>query len=185
MDGSNNNTNSNNRQRMNMPKPNLNWLYIIIVTALVALMFMNQGTDVSKTASYTEFKKYVSMGYATKIVANKDELTLQMYVKPEYAKEVFKTNLNQLGRSPFITVEFGSIDALEKFLDEQQQQKHFTGTVNYEKKNDFFGALFWNIVSIGLLIFLWLFLMRRMSGGVGGGGVFNVGKSKAQLFDKT
>ena len=100
---------------MNMPKPNLNWLYIIIVTALVALMFMNQGTDVSKTASYTEFKKYVSMGYATKIVANKDELTLQMYVKPEYAKEVFKTNLNQLGRSPFITVEFGSIDALEKF----------------------------------------------------------------------
>lgn len=170
---------------MNMPKPNLNWLYIIIVTALVALMFMNQGTDVSKTASYTEFKKYVSMGYATKIVANKDELTLQMYVKPEYAKEVFKTNLNQLGRSPFITVEFGSIDALEKFLDEQQQQKHFTGTVNYEKKNDFFGALFWNIVSIGLLIFLWLFLMRRMSGGVGGGGVFNVGKSKAQLFDKT
>jgi len=185
MDGSNNNTNSNNRPRMNMPKPNLNWLYIIIVTALVALMFMNQGTDVSKTASYTEFKKYVSMGYATKIVANKDELTLQMYVKPEYAKEVFKTNLNQLGRSPFITVEFGSIDALEKFLDEQQQQKHFTGTVNYEKKNDFFGALFWNIVSIGLLIFLWLFLMRRMSGGVGGGGVFNVGKSKAQLFDKT
>ena len=170
---------------MNMPKPNLNWLYIIIVTALVALMFMNQGTDVSKTASYTEFKKYVSMGYATKIVASKDELTLQMYVKPEYAKEVFKTNLNQLGRSPFITVEFGSIDALEKFLDEQQQQKHFTGTVNYEKKNDFFGALFWNIVSIGLLIFLWLFLMRRMSGGVGGGGVFNVGKSKAQLFDKT
>ena len=83
MDGSNNNTNSNNRPRMNMPKPNLNWLYIIIVTALVALMFMNQGTDVSKTASYTEFKKYVSMGYATKIVANKDELTLQMYVKPE------------------------------------------------------------------------------------------------------
>lgn len=169
-----------------MPKPNLNWLYIIIVTALIALMFMNQGTDVSKTASYTEFKRYVSLGYATKVIANKDDLTLKMYVKPEYAKEVFKTDANQLGRSPFITVEFGSIDALEKFLDEQQQQGHFSGTVNYEKKNDFFGALFWNIVSIGLLIFLWIFLMRRMGGGgMGSGGVFNVGKSKAQLFDKT
>ena len=169
-----------------MPRPNLNWLYIIIVTALIALMFMNQGTDVSKTASYTEFKRYVSLGYANKVIANKDDLTLKMYVKPEYAKEVFKTDANQLGRSPFITVEFGSIDALEKFLDEQQQQGHFSGTVNYEKKNDFFGALFWNIVSIGLLIFLWIFLMRRMSGGgMGNGGVFNVGKSKAQLFDKT
>jgi len=179
-------SNNGNKPRVNMPRPNLNWLYIIIVTALIALMFMNQGTDVSKTASYTEFKRYVSLGYANKVIANKDDLTLKMYVKPEYAKEVFKTDANQLGRSPFITVEFGSIDALEKFLDEQQQQGHFSGTVNYEKKNDFFGAIFWNIVSIGLLIFLWIFLMRRMSGGgMGNGGVFNVGKSKAQLFDKT
>jgi len=184
MNGTSNN--NSNKPRVNMPRPNLNWLYIIIVTALIALMFMNQGTDVSKTASYTEFKRYVSLGYANKVIANKDDLTLKMYVKPEYAKEVFKTDANQLGRSPFITVEFGSIDALEKFLDEQQQQGHFSGTVNYEKKNDFFGALFWNIVSIGLLIFLWIFLMRRMSGGgMGSSGVFNVGKSKAQLFDKT
>lgn len=180
-----NNTPSNGKPRMNMPKPSLNWLYLLIVTGLIALMFMNQGTDVSKTASYTEFQRYVSLGYANKIVANKDDLTLQMYVKPEYVKEVFKTNTNQLGRSPFITVEFGSIESLEKFLDEQQQQKHFLGTINYEKKNEFFGALFWNAIFIGAIIIFWVYFMRRMSGGAGGGGVFSVGKSKAQLFDKT
>lgn len=177
--------NNKKPNKVNIPKFNLNWMYAIIALMLFALYFTNQGSPVNKNISYTEFKQYVEKGYANKIVAY-DDNTVEMYVKPEYISVIYGADSAKIGKNPVLNVEVGSMEALDKFLETQTEQGHFTGSVNYEKKKDYFGAIFWNIVPFLLLIGLWIFFMRKMSGGSGGGagGVFNVGKSKAQLFEK-
>ncbi len=177
--------NNKKPNKVNMPKFNLNWMYAIIALMLFALYFTNQGSPVNKSISYTEFKQYVEKGFANKIVAY-DDNTVEMYVKPEYISVVYGADSAKVGKNPVLNVEVGSMESLDKFLETQTEEGHFTGSVNYEKKKDYFGAIFWNIVPFLLLIGLWIFFMRRMSGGGGGGagGVFNVGKSKAQLFEK-
>lgn len=177
---------NNNKPKINVPRPNLTWLYIVIAAVFAYLLFTSDGGSASKEVTYTEFKDMVSKGYASKITAY-DDNTVEMQIKPEHIVDVFKKDASKVGRSPSITVEVGSIESLDKFLEQEQTEGHFTGTINYEKRNNYFGMIFWNIAPFLFLIGIWMFAMRRMSGGAGAGGggnVFNVGKSKAQLFDK-
>ncbi len=177
---------NNNKPKINVPRPNLTWLYIVIALVFGFLYFTGGEGSASKEVTYTEFKDMVSKGYASKVIAY-DDNTVDMYIKPEHIADVFKRDANKVGRSPFVTVEIGSAESLDKFLEQEQTSGHFTGSVSYEKKNNYFGMIFWNIFPFVLLIAIWIFIMRRMggAGGNGGaGGVFNVGKSKAQLFEK-
>ena len=180
------NKNANNRPKINMPRFNLSWLYVIIAMSFAILYFSNQEGGIDKQITYTEFKDMINKGYANKIIAY-DDNTVEMYIKPEFVKEVFKKeDYKRVGRNPALNVEIGSMESLDKFMEKAQEEGHFTGTVSYEKKRDYFGALFWNIAPFLLLIGIWMFAMRRMSGGAGTGGAnpFNVGKSKAQVYEK-
>ena len=174
-----------NKQKMNVPRPNLSWLYIIIAVVMAYFFFTSDETSASREINYTAFKEMVTKGYAEKIVAY-DDNTVDMFIKPEHIVDVFKKDATKVGRSPAVKLQIGSNESLDKFLNEQEKNGNFTGTIQYEKKNDYFGMVFWNIAPIIFFIGLWFFLMRRMgNGGSGGpGGVFNVGKSKAQLFEK-
>lgn len=182
----NNYNNPNNKPKINVPRPNLTWLYVVIALVMGFLYFSSDAGSVSKEISYTEFKEMVSKGYANKIIAY-DDNTVEMFIKPEHIVDVFQKDAKEVGKSPAVTVQVGSMDSLDKFLDEEQANGHFTGSISYEKRNNYFGMIFWNIFPFLLLIAIWIYAMRRMSGGAGPGGagnVFNVGKSKAQLFEK-
>ena len=174
-----------NKPKTNKPRFNLSWLYIIIAMTFAYLWFAEDGSSSNRQLSYTEFKSLVNKGYANKIVAYNDN-TVDVYIKPEHVKEVFKEDYKKVGRSPFMNVEVGSIDSLDKFMEQAQENGTFTGVISYEKKSDMFGTIFWNIAPIFFIIAIWIFIMRRMSGGGGMGGPnpFNVGKSKAQVYDK-
>lgn len=181
-----NSNQQNNKPKMNVPKPNLSWLYIIIIAALGILYFSSDEGSVKKDVSYTEFKEMVNNNYASKIIAY-DDNTVDMFIKPENIGDVFKSDSNKVGRSPSVHVQIGSMEAFDNFITEAQKEQKFTGSIEYQKKNDYFGMIFWNIAPFLLLIAIWIFAMRRMSGGSGAGGpggVFSVGKSKAQLFEK-
>ena len=176
--------NNKKTNKVNMPKFNLNWLYLVIMMMLIALYFTNQGGVSSKSITYTEFKDYVTKGYANKIVAYNDN-SVEMYLKPEYIREVFKEEPSKVGKNPVLNVEVGSMETLDKFLEKETESGNFNGSVSYEKKNNYFGAIFWQLMPFLFLIGIWIFFMRRMGRDNGGtGGVFSVGKSKAQLFDK-
>ena len=108
----------------------------------------------------------VTQGYADKIVAY-DNNTLEVYIKPEHIVDVFKKDADKVGRSPAVTVQIGSMDTFDKFIEEEQQNGNFKGTIQYDKKSDYFGMLFWNLLPIVFFIGLWIFLMRRMGGGGG------------------
>jgi len=177
---------NDNKPKMNMPRFNLSWLYIFIAMTFAFLYFSSdESAGLNKRLTYTEFKEMVNKGYASKITAYNDN-TVEMTLKPEYVKDVFKEDYKKVGRSPILFVEVGSIESLDKFLEEAQKEGKFTGAISYEKKSDMFGTLFWNIAPLLFFIGIWIFMMRRMSGGggLGANNPFNVGKSKAQVYEK-
>lgn len=191
MDNNKNPYNNNNDNQPKMPKFNMNWIYALVAIILGILILTNGGNllsapNTSKKADYTVFQQYVAKGYADKVVINKDKSTLKMFVKPKYIREIFKATAKQTGTSPYLEVEFGSVSELEKFLMTERQAGKLT-RFSYENES---GSEFWNILmnlSFPIfLIVLWILFMRRMGGGAGGagGGVFNVGKSKAKMYEK-
>ena len=184
MDNKNNNINKK-PNKVNMPKFNLNWLYMIITMMLLGLWFTNENTTNSKMVSYDEFQQYVRNGYTSKIIGY-DDNSVEAYIKPQYVKNVFQTDSNRVGKNPMITTEAPSRESLGDFLEKEKNEQHFDGSINYEKKRNYFGIILWQILPIAVLIGFWLFMSRRLSGGggAGGGSIFNVGKSRAQLFEK-
>ena len=175
-----------NNKKNNMPKFNISWIYGIIILILAYLFFTGNDSSASKNASYSDFKEYVTRGYASKIIANKDEGILRMYVKPEYIRDIFKSGVDKTGKNPYLDITYPSNDKLEEFLDQQQQSGNFSGKVSYEQSNGWLGGLLFNLLPFILIFGVWFLLMRRMGGGAGGAGgsVFNVGKSKAKLVEK-
>ena len=172
------------------PKFSMSWIYMLVLFGLMAMYFFGGDTvggSASKKVSYDEFKTYVNKGYASKIVINKDESTLKMYVNPQNTRDVFKQGVKNVGNNAYITTEFGSVDKVETFVEAEKKAGKFKGQLNYENKrgNDLFSILL-SFGPILLFIFLWLYFMRRMGGGGSGGsgGVFNVGKSKAKMYEK-
>ena len=187
----NNMGNGGNGPKMNMPRFNMNWIYFIAILALGLLWFTSGGPEnssIAKSASYSEFKVMVERGYAKKIVVNKPQGVLRMYVKPEHIRDVFQQSAKQTGVEPYLEVEFGSVDQVEQFIAKAKEEKVFSGDLAFDNKrdNEFFSLILTNLIPILFIVGLWIFLMRRMGGGGGGvgGGVFNVGKSKAKMYEK-
>ncbi len=173
-------------KKRNMPRFNIGWIYGIIILILAYLFIMGNDSSASKNATYTEFKEYVTRGYASKIIANKDEGVLRMYVKPEFIRDIFNTGVKQTGKNPYLDITYPSDDKLEEFIDQQQQSGHFTGKLAYEHSSGWVGSLLFNLLPFVLIFGVWFLLMRRLGGGAGSGAgnVFNVGKSKAKLVEK-
>ena len=169
-----------------MPKFNLNWLYMIIAMMLLGLYLTNESGSASKNIPYDEFQEYVRNGYISKVTGY-DDNSVEAYVKPQYVPNVFKADSSRVGKNPLITTEAPSRESLGDFLQKEKDETRFDGSISYEKKHNYFGAILWQILPFAFLIGFWIFLPRRWSsgGGMGGGsGIFSVGKSKAQLFEK-
>ena len=182
----NNNNNANKKpNKVNMPKFNLNWLYMIRAMMLLGLYITNENSTGIKSVSYDEFQQYVRDGYMSKIIGY-DDNSVEAYIKPQYVKNVFQADSSKVGKNPMITTEAPSRESLGNFLQKEKDELHFDGSINYEKKRNYFGVVLWQILPIAFLIGFWIFMSRRLSGGggAGGGGIFNVGKSRAQLFEK-
>ena len=185
--------NQNNQPKM--PKFNMNWVYLIAIAALAFFFFTNGSTDIqgekevtTGQASYSEFKNFVKNGYAERIVVNKSTETLKMYVKPDSIQAVFHKTTAQTGAEPYLSVEYGSNAKIEEFVDSARARGYFSGKFDYEHEssNGILNFIISSLLPILFLVFLWMFLMRRMSGGggMGSGGIFSVGKSKAKMYEK-
>lgn len=178
-----------NDQQPKMPKFNMNWLYISVLIFIAVIAFSGGGNllgvqGVSQEATYTKFKEYVSKGYASRIIINNQEHELKMYVKPQALKAVFNQPEEKLGKDPYVKVNYGSVDKIEDFLLTAQKSGKLKD-YDYERPNEnTLLNLLYNFGPFLLLIFVWFFFMNRMNSGGAGGGVFNVGKSKAKLYEK-
>lgn len=172
-----------------MPQFNMNWIYFIIIAVLAVLFFTDGGGTISKgttrTASYSNFKAYVDRGYAARVVVNKNESKLRMYVNSANIRDVFHQNKEQTGANPYVEVTYGSVDQVEQFLDAERTAGKFKGELAYEADTQSgLMNLLMTFAPIVFFVFLWFFVMKRFSGGGGMGGVFNVGRSKARMYEK-
>lgn len=167
-----------------MPRFNLNWLYIAVIGGLAFMLYQSNGStsSIDKEVSYSDFKNYIQKGVSQDIVVNKTDGTVSAIVQGEYIQEVFQSNVEKTGKQPTITARYPSTDKVDAYLDGINYQ----GKLSYDEEDGFFLSLLGSLLPIFLLVGLWYLIMRRVGGGGGGtgGGIFNVGKSRAQLFDK-
>ena len=182
--------NNINDNRPKKPKFNPTWIYIAVLLVLAGSILFNPTGDkadgLHREASYAEFKDLVGKGSAKEVVINTNEKTLKMYVKQENFVDVFKQNAQQLGNNPYLLVEYGSTEKLEDFLEQEHSNGHFNGKFSYDnKKNGTLMNLIYSFGPIILLVLLWVLVFRNFGKGMGGGGgIFNVGKSKAKMYEK-
>ena len=164
-------------------KFNLYWMYSIIAILLIGLYLLNDNS-MTKEIGFTEFEKIAKTGGVEKVVVITNKDLVEAYLTDSAAQQVFHTKQEKIGKNPMITVSIPSADKFSDAVDKWRAEDNFKADVRYEKSSDF-SDLIWTFGPFLLFIGFWFFLMRRMSGQAGGGGgVFNVGKSKAQLFDK-
>ena len=173
----------NNKPKMF--KFNLYWMYGLIFMMLIAL-YLTNDSSASKELGWTEFQKLAHDNVFDKMAVYNKKNLVEATVKSGKKALVFKSDSTTLGTNPKVYVKIPSADKFSDFYDKAVTENHIDTQVRYEEGDD----AIWNfLVSFGpiiLIIVVWIFLMRRMSGGAGGGpgGVFSVGKAKAQLFDK-
>ena len=178
----------NKAPKNNKPKMfrfNLYWMYGLIFMMLIAL-YLTNDSSASKELGWTEFQKLAQENVFDKMVVYNKKNLVEASVKSGQKGLVFKSDSAALGTNPKVYVKIPSADKFSDFYDKAVTDNHIDTQVRFEEGDD----AIWNfLVSFGpiiLIIVVWIFLMRRMSGGAGGGpgGVFSVGKAKAQLFDK-
>jgi AFG3 family protein len=177
-------------------KFNIFWVYAAIILGLIMLQVMFSG-DTAKTISYQTFEKEMLIpGDVEKIIAYKHEdvIKAEVFIKKDKLKEEkYKQYLskNNFGTAEGPTVYFnaGTMDGLDADLKASQANVPPDQQIRAEKqtRQSSFNSWFLTIIlPVLLFIGFWIFIMRRMGGGAGGGGgqIFNIGKSKATLFDK-
>lgn len=165
------------------------WMYVFIGMFLVGMWYVGEN-PATKKVTYSEFENYITDSInshahgITKIIVEKRKGTAEAMLSDSLAKVVFHENQIKSGSSAAITTTLPSTDEFARKIDQWKQNGIYTGPVDYDEGSDF-GSLLWNFGPILILIAFWFFIMRRMTNRDGGpGGVFSVGKSKAQVFDK-
>ena len=181
------NKNTSNNKNIKTPKFNFYWIYGAIFMLFIAYQFFNSENLISKNLSKNEFKTILIENDIDKIViVNRD--IANIYIKNEaLEKEKHKKNKSSLytGNSPMYYYDFGDLQNFEKELNDEKVANELDFDTSNIEKTNFLEQLFMYLPFI-FLIGLWIYFMRRMSGGGSGGGgqIFSIGKSKAKLFDQ-
>ena len=182
--------NGNKRPNMNMPRPSWMWIYGIIAVMILGWYFLNGGSDAPLPSDWTAVEKMVEQGEVEKIqVVNREEA--QVFLKKEAiekyrndAEQPLYRHMPEQGIQLIFTI--GSVDSFREDLKEVEQRTGTEIPVVYETQHNNWTNILVNVLPWVLIIGVWIFLMRSMArgGGGAGGGIMNVGKAKAQVFDK-
>jgi ATP-dependent metalloprotease FtsH len=177
------------------PKFNIYWLYGAIIFALLGMSLFG-GSDswqsVSKT-NISNFEKYLNAGDVSEVVVIRNKSSVRVTLNEEAlgkSEHQAANSKNMFGqdnsRGPHYQFEVGSLELFEEKLEKAREQGIVFRLEFITVENRWVDALI-GFLPIIIIIGVWIFLMRRMSGGGAGGPggqIFNIGKSKAKLFDK-
>jgi cell division protease FtsH len=167
------------------PKFSITWIYGIIILVLIGSYFLNDTAPL-KEVPYSTFEEYVKKGHIEKIEVYPNKNTISAKVNKTSVKIVYGDKSNLYEKDRLISVRIPSVEEFSKFINKSKEDNLYRGVVEYKESRDYIELFLYSILPFLLLILFFVFMNRRMSGQMGGGsgGIFNVGKSKAQLFDK-
>ena len=183
---------TNKKNNKKAPKINQYWFYGGIIFLFILLQVFSGGiasNDANQTTP-SKFFEYVSMGDVERIeIINKREV--KVYLTEEASskdihKETIKAYFPLSAQTASYKFEFGDLQNFENRLKRNEEENNLVIEVNYVTEQNIWGDLLLSMLPFVLIIGVWIFVMRKMSsGGSGGGGqIFNIGKSKAKLFDE-
>ncbi|MBT3741538.1 MAG: ATP-dependent zinc metalloprotease FtsH [Polaribacter sp.] len=183
---------SNKEKKSNIPKFKFSsyWIYGAIFIALIAVQFFNSGDLASKSISKNRFEEILKDNDIKEIViVNKDiaqiYLTKEALKKDKHAKQT-SSSFYRPG-SPVYEYNFGDLRTFEENVALLKKDRNLIVDIDNKEKTSILDAIF-SFLPFIILIAVWLFFMKRMSGGGsgsgGGGQIFSIGKSKAKLFDQ-
>jgi AFG3 family protein len=180
------------------PKFNIMWLYAVIILGLFVVQYMFSGSN-AKTISYQKFENEIlKTGDVEKLVAykNGDLYNIDVYIKKDrldqkkYDDIKTKSNFNMSATGPQYIFTAATYESFEKKVMEAEKDlpaDQRTPIISESRESPWAGWFMSFILPVLLLVGFWVFIMKRMGGGAGGGAggqIFNIGKSKATLFDK-
>jgi cell division protease FtsH len=169
-----------------MPKFSFSWIYGLIILILIGSYFLNDTVQ-SKDVPFSTFQEYVKGGMIEKIDVFSAKNAVQAIVVKDSIKKVFGDKYKDYEKDRIINVRIPSVEDFSKFIQLAKDQYAFKGVVEYQESKNYMDLFLYSVFPFLLLIGFMIFMNRRMTGQMGGGsggGIFNVGKSKAQLFDK-
>jgi len=166
------------------------WIYgILIVIFLLLNVFSGSSFQEVGKLTTSKFNEYLEKGQVEKVIIfNKTEAEVyltQAALKDKAHKKVSKDILDRVNKGPHYSFDIGDTQNFEKRLEIAKTEKKLKDFDFKPKSN--WSEIFFSLLPIIVIIGLWIFIMRRMSGGSAGGGggqLFNIGKSKAKLFDE-
>ena len=174
------------------PKFSAYWIYAAIILVFLGINFFSgSGFNEPAKTNPAEFLNFLEQGDVAKVViVNRNQarvfLTEEAKEK-DIHKQAVQDELFPSGDTPAYTFEFGDLQNLEDDIRETKAENDLTTPVVFESQHNMWGDIFLTLLPFILIIGIWIFIMRRMSGGAGGGAggqIFNIGKSKAKLFDQ-
>ncbi len=174
------------------PKFSAYWIYAIIIVGFLVLNFVGgSGLGSAPTTSPSDFQDFLSNGEVEKVVIinrrqAKVYLTNEAKSLDKHQKNKGNSLLPASPSDPDYQFEFGDLQNFENEIADVKSKNGLSTQVTYDTESNVWGEIFITLLPFALIIGVWIFIMRRMSGGAGGGGgqIFNIGKSKAKLFDQ-
>ena len=177
-------------------KFNFYWVYAIVFALFIGMQVFGYMSFQPKESNFREFEQSLELGDVERVnIVN--EKTIQVFIRAESLadseryEDVRNSDLSkEINPGPHYFFEMPAAafeNRLKNYYDERSQEDEIT--VNYETRENFFGDIISWVLPLLLMIGVWLFIMRRMSGaggapGGGGSQIFNIGKSRAKVFDK-
>ncbi|MFN0032480.1 MAG: ATP-dependent zinc metalloprotease FtsH [Flavobacteriales bacterium] len=176
----------NRPEDSNKKSMNFYWVYALIAMVLITMMVFNSNSEGTEIA-YQKFKGYAEKGYVEKIEYNQGQARVYLdslglaELKGKYEKQTSMTAMSRGSEFWFTPPINDNIGAELEILGVQ-----YNFQVSHKPVNEFGQSILFWIIGIGVMILAWVILMRRLGGPGGPGGqIFNIGKSRAQLFDKS
>lgn len=193
------NNNNNNQQKSNKPnlpggmKPAFNVWYIIglLFIVFIAFSYFQNSISAASELNTTDYNRILESGDVSKVEIVSNRKIAKLYLTDEALKEEkyrkrIKEGAIASKELPEFTYEFGDAKLFEEKLLKTIEEKNLKTEPVFNAEKEDWTSWIGTLLPFALLIGIWIYLMRRMSGGGAGGGgqIFNIGKSKAKLFDQ-
>ncbi len=183
-----------NNTNTKKPKFSSWWIYGLIAILLIAFqIFGSANLSNTKTTTTSELQEYLRNGDISKILIITNTNQAKVFLSDEALqkdvhKEVAeKPLIPSTGLVPQYVLDYGDLQIFQNEITEIKKENNLDTIVEFDKESNLFMEMLLSILPFILIIGIWIYLMRRMSGGGGGGAggqIFNIGKSKAKLFDE-
>jgi len=183
----------NKKPEINKPKFNSYWIYAAVILVFLALNILGGGSwSQPEKINQSKFENFLLDGDVENIMVVNGK-TVKVFLTPEaktkekHLKKKKESNFLSNGKEASYQFQIGSLENFENRFDQLKKENNLIAERDNETDNNVMSEILISLLPFVVIIGIWIFIMRRMSGGAGGGPggqIFNIGKSKAKLFDQ-